>query len=194
MCILTQLSKQALGSQGGLVCPGGASLSTVLPQAAVVFLLQPSNRWSKQPLANTTESHTIIMIGHSLFCFGSYFPIGLARGSTDCCDCSDSDLLWQSQQEGEKNRDLEPRIRNIQLDAEMGWRMMLPSALFSPNGMQITICLSRQLWMCTTKQGAFEHTVILLIMCWRNTGEGNRASAERDRKKEHRDCLQCPSC
>lgn len=114
--ILTQLFKQPIGPQGGLVCPGGARPSTVLPQAAVVFLLQPSNRWSKQPFANTTESHTIIMIGHSLFCFGSYFPIGLARGSTDCCDCCDSDGHSRT---GEKNRDLEPRIRNIQLDAEM---------------------------------------------------------------------------
>ncbi len=105
--ILTQLSKQALWWQGGSECPGGASPSTLLPQAAVVFLLQPSNRWSKQPFANTTESHAIIMIGHSLFCFGSYFPIGLARGSTDCCDCSDFDLLWRSQQEGEENRHLE---------------------------------------------------------------------------------------
>lgn len=33
--------------------------------------------------------------------------------------------------------------------------------------------------MCTTKQGAFEPTVTLLIMCWRNTGRGDRVSAER---------------
>lgn len=40
--------------------------------------------------------------------------------------------------------------------------------------------------MCTTKQGAFEPTVTLLIMCWRNTGRGDRVSAERGRKKRSR--------
>lgn len=79
-----------------------------------------------------------------------------------------------------KKQDRETRVRNIQRDAEMGWGMVLPSAFFffffSPNGMQIAVCLSRQLWMCTTKQGAFEHAVTLLIMCWRNRGRqgGNR--------------------
>lgn len=73
------------------------------------------------------------------------------------------------------------------------------SLLFSPpsppNGMQIAICLSQQLWMCTTKQGAFEPTVTLLIMCWRNTGRGDRVSAERGRKKKKQtQCFHCPSC
>lgn len=88
-----QITDRITGGFFFLVWAAGASPSTALPQAAVVFLLQPSNRWSKQPFANTTKSHTIIMIGHSLFCFGSYFPIGLARGNPDCCDCSDCALL-----------------------------------------------------------------------------------------------------
>lgn len=123
--------RKLTGWQGGLVCSGGTSPSTLLPQTAVVFLFQPSNRWSKQPFANATKSHSIIMIGHSLFCFGSYFPSGLARENTDCCDCSVSDLLWRSQQEGEKNTDMESQIKNFQLDAGMGCGTVLPFAFFT---------------------------------------------------------------
>lgn len=60
--------------------------------------------------------------------------------------------------------------------------------LFLPNGMQIAICLSRQLWMCTIKQGAFEHTVTLLIMWWRNTGR-RKEWAQREKERGCRDCF-----
>lgn len=61
-----------------------------------------------------------------------------------------------------------------------GWCFSL---LFLLNGMQIAICLSWQLWMCTTKQGVFEHTVTVLIMRWSHTEKGT----DWVQKKWHRD-------
>lgn len=124
------------------------SPSTVLPQDVVVFLLQPFNRWSKQTFPNTTKLHAVVMTGRAIFCFGSYFPMRLARGNTDCCDCSDCALFWWSQQGGggwglEKNSDLEDRKKKIfswmqGLDKE--W--CFPQIFFLPhlNVMQITVC------------------------------------------------------